>query len=285
MIELISGEPAAENTDPKPRREPIFGRRVGESKTDAYQRFTRLPIFALGIGLIVGSLLDVMSTRESGYGSGNPLIWVGWAGFALDLVIRWIIDDEPRTFARRHWLLILAVLVPPLRIVLIGYVFVRMVQTPGRLRSRLTSYALYLTVLVISFGSVAVLAAERDYPGSNIHTFGQASWWALVTIATVGYGDFVPVSEAGRWVGAAVILTGLATISIVTASIASRFVGGPVDEPAAGAETDAALPVSLDEINERLIRLERAIAALAAASSGSAGQMSDSPSAATDEVP
>ena len=40
--------------------------------------------------------------------------------------------------------------------------------------------------------------AERDAPGANITSFGEAIWWAVVTLATVGYGDTYPVTVPGR---------------------------------------------------------------------------------------
>jgi voltage-gated potassium channel len=239
----------------KEHREPIIGRRPGESRADAYDRLSHLPVFMFGMFILVGLVLRLNSKFDT-Y-EGDNLMLIGWIGFVIDLIIRWVIDDNPRTFPKRHWLIFLAVLLPPLRLVLIGYVVVRMARSPRLLRNRLSIYSLYLTILVITFGAVIVLAFEKQSPNANIKNYGQALWWAVCTIATVGYGDYTPVTTGGRISATLVILTGLATISIVTATVASRFVTGP-----ATAQQTELEAVSLEDIEERLVRIETALSAL-----------------------
>ena len=55
----------------------------------------------------------------------------------------------------------------------------------------------------------------------QIRTFGDAWWWALTTMTTVGYGDMVPVTTTGRAVAAALMLGGIALLGTVTATLAS----------------------------------------------------------------
>ena len=245
------------------RREPILGRRDGESKLDAYDRISRLPIFMFGMFILIGMILKFGSEFDTA--EGDTIFLIGWLGFVVDLILRWVFDGERRTFVRRHWLLILAVVLPPLRVVLIGYVVVRLARSPAQLRNRLSLYSLYLTILVITFGAIIVLAFEKQNPQANIKNYGQALWWAVCTIATVGYGDYTPVTTGGRISATIVILTGLATISIVTATIASRFVSGP-----ANAVEFEETEVSMGDIESRLARIETALAALTAATNTSA---------------
>jgi voltage-gated potassium channel len=49
-------------------------------------------------------------------------------------------------------------------------------------------------------------------------------WWAFETISTVGYGDFTPVTEVGRLVAVGLMIGGIATLGIVTATLASWIV-------------------------------------------------------------
>ncbi len=221
-------------------------------RRERYERISAFPVFVLGMIFIVG-FVEVVSSGGS-TGDGQQLMAVGWIGFVLDLIWRWVIDEDPRTFPKRHWFAVVAVLIPVLRLLFIAYVFVRLAVGRQRLRSRVQVYAAYLTTLVIVFGAALVLAAERSYPGSNIKNYGEAFWWACVTVTTVGYGDYVPVSPTGRAVATLMLVNGVVLISVVTAVIASRF----VSDPDSGEQ-----PVSLDDLDDRLERIETALAALA----------------------
>ncbi|MGN6430917.1 MAG: potassium channel family protein [Gaiellaceae bacterium] len=91
----------------------------------------------------------------------------------------------------------------------------------------------------------------------NFTTVGLGLWWAVQTVTTVGYGDHVPTSTAGRLVAALVMLLGLAFLSVVTAAITSSFVA-QADERTRRTGGGAAPATEHDvrSINERLDRLE-----------------------------
>jgi voltage-gated potassium channel len=218
-----------------------------------YEKYSALPVFLLGSLFLVG-LIEVV-TDKGDTRAGQFLMVVAWVGFVIDLLVSWILDDDRRTFARRHWFAILAVLIPIFRALFVFYIFIRLARGRTRLQSKVQYYAAYLTILVITFGAVLVLSAERDYPGSNIHTYGEAVWWACVTVTTVGYGDYVPVSPTGRGIATLMLFNGVAIISVITATISSRFVSDP---------GKGELPVTLDKVDERLERIEAALADLAA---------------------
>ena len=50
---------------------------------------------------------------------------------------------------------------------------------------------------IIIFGGIGVYLAEHEHQGANITRLGDAIWWAVVTITTVGYGDYYPVTTVG----------------------------------------------------------------------------------------
>jgi voltage-gated potassium channel len=72
--------------------------------------------------------------------------------------------------------------------------------------------------------AVAVYDAERDAPDASITSFGEALWWTITTISTVGYGDRYPVTFEGRLIAASLMVAGIALLGVVTASIAAWFV-------------------------------------------------------------
>jgi voltage-gated potassium channel len=222
-----------------------------ESRRERYERRSAPVVFLFGMLFLAGFIEVVSDAGDTT--NGQILMVVTWFGFVVDLIVRWVLDDRPRTFFARNWYAVLAVLVPIFRVFIVFYVFVRLATGRRRLMARVQIYALYLTLLIVTFGASLVLAAERTYPGSNIHTYGEAVWWAFVTVATVGYGDYVPVSPTGRALATLMLFNGVAVISVITASVASRFVSDPDTGERA---------LSLDDLDERLQRIEAALEAL-----------------------
>jgi voltage-gated potassium channel len=87
-------------------------------------------------------------------------------------------------------------------------------------------------------------------------TFGQALWWAVSTVSTVGYGDYVPVSTAGRFIGSVLMLTGLGLIPIITSVVVSILVSQRTSEARAQELSD------IERILERLDKLDQRLAGL-----------------------
>lgn len=92
-------------------------------------------------------------------------------------------------------------------------------------------YAGFITVIaamtVISVASVVVLQTESRIAGANVTTGGDAIWWAIVTITTVGYGDYYPVGALGRVVGAFVMFAGVGIIGALASILASLLIPAP----------------------------------------------------------
>ena len=84
-------------------------------------------------------------------------------------------------------------------------------------------YATVILLLVIIFGSLLFFMAERGV-NPEVPTYESAIWYSFVSMATVGYGDIVPITLAGRIIGTILILTGLAYVSLVTATLALIFI-------------------------------------------------------------
>src|SRR5687768_8583712 len=80
-----------------------------------------------------------------------------------------------------------------------------------------------VTILLIVFCSVAILQFESSSE-SNIRTAGDAIWWALTTITTVGYGDRYPVTAEGRCVAVVLMGAGVGLFSIFSGILAAWFI-------------------------------------------------------------
>jgi voltage-gated potassium channel Kch len=78
-------------------------------------------------------------------------------------------------------------------------------------------------ILVLQFGSLAMLRIEQYAPGANITSASDALWYTIVTISTVGYGDQFPVTNAGREVGALIIVVGVGIFGTFTGYLANFF--------------------------------------------------------------
>lgn len=148
-----------------------------------------------------------------------------WIIFLADIIIRTLISKKSWKFLWTHPLDVIAVLVPaarPLKVLTAFTQGAAFASAKGRLK---TMQAVILSVILLLWiGSVAVLSAEREVADSAINNFGDALWWAIVTVTTVGYGDFSPVSVTGRIVAVVMMLLGIALIGVVTASVAAWFV-------------------------------------------------------------
>jgi len=120
------------------------------------------------------------------------------------------------------------------------------------------SYATFITLLsagmVLVTASVIVLNAESRSPDSNIKDGGDALWWGLVTITTVGYGDRFPVTMIGRTTAVLVMLAGVGIIGALASILASLLVPDaepPAEEkPASGPDVAAELALLRAEIAE-----------------------------------
>jgi voltage-gated potassium channel len=98
-------------------------------------------------------------------------------------------------------------------------------------------YATFITILLagmtLTIASLLVLEFESRSPNANIKTGGDALWWGVVTITTVGYGDFYPVTTLGRLTGVFVMVAGIGIIGALASILASVLVSpASPDEPA-----------------------------------------------------
>jgi voltage-gated potassium channel len=92
----------------------------------------------------------------------------------------------------------------------------------NRARSVFAS-AFLLAVLLAGLCAILILEAESLHPTANIHTPGDAVWWAWVTVCTVGYGDKFPVSPWGRLIAGVLMTAGITLFGTLAGLLSSYF--------------------------------------------------------------
>jgi voltage-gated potassium channel len=105
-------------------------------------------------------------------------------------------------------------------------------MTGGELRRILTRqiaqstllFTLVIALFLIFTISWIVLRAEQNAPGANIKTYHEAVWWAFVTITTVGYGDYFPVTTLGQSMAIILMFFGLGIIGVLSSFLATTFI-------------------------------------------------------------
>jgi voltage-gated potassium channel len=117
-----------------------------------------------------------------------------------------------------------------------------------------------VTVVMTLLGAVVI----RVFDHEEFPTFGDAVWFTLQTVTTVGYGDNVPADVVGRVVAGVVMLTSVGLITVITAIITSTFVGAAAKrkdaaDGQAGTESLVRLEAVLQALDERLERMESTI--------------------------
>jgi voltage-gated potassium channel len=114
----------------------------------------------------------------------------------------------------------------------------------------------YLVAMMLAIMLLAALVVHVLSPKA-FDTFGDEVWWAAQTVTTVGYGDVVPATGGGRFIGGIVMFVSVATVSLVTAVVTAGFVAYQQRRLSGEAERHAELRDALHRIETRLEALER----------------------------
>jgi voltage-gated potassium channel len=117
--------------------------------------------------------------------------------------------------------------------------------------------ALMTALLAVGTGFLVTIVDRKDF-----HSFGDGVWWAIVTLATVGYGDIVPTTPWGRLIGSVVIVVGVTFLSFLTATVTSLFVSTAQEEK--DARSEARRVADREEVISALRQIEERLAAIEA---------------------
>jgi voltage-gated potassium channel len=245
------------DNDRRPGRGAGAGHAVNDrGRLAGYEARTRGPLDLLALATLWLVLVPVGDFGHAVTGIVTAFRVALSAVFGADIAIRSALAPRHLHYALTHPLALASVIFPPVRVIF----SVRLIQSIFR-RGQLARFLVAATTLVID-GAVIVYLLERHAPHSNIHTLGDALWWSFVTVTTVGYGDFYPVTTGGRITACFVMATGLLTLAVVTAQVASSFVAqGPGRATPAPPDEAASREATLAGLDQRLARIERLLTA------------------------
>lgn len=278
---------------------PIF-LGVGGVCQDEPLHVRRVAFIFEGLVILAALMLPFIWYAEvKGLVDGGYLLFLDrfvWSAYVLEmLTVSFLVRNRLR-FWRENWLSVVIVLVG-IPLVFLSYSVSSMILLVSRaillvtVLIRVTRHSLRMLAkhaLVATLGmavfltlSIGTLVATID-PAFN--SLWDGLWWALVTISTVGYGDFVPESAMGRVLGAILILFGVLTFSMVMANVAAFLVSLQIEESTEEEEKKeeiqgALIVERLQHIEARFERLEKLLQqSLAQNATPNAARRSTSPS-------
>lgn len=185
---------------------------------------------------------------------------VVWLLFALDFLFRLVRSESKRHFLGRNWIEVVLIAVPALRPLRLlralsaASVVSRKLDRGNAFRTSLGLRVGFATLLLWFLAALAVTEAEQS--DGNIKNVGQGLWWGLTTMTTVGYGDAYPTTLTGKLIGGALMIVGVALLSIITASFASWI----IERVSTEATEKAVVNAEVELLRAEVQRLEQLLA-------------------------
>ncbi|WP_193048475.1 potassium channel family protein [Mycolicibacterium baixiangningiae] len=180
--------------------------------------------------------------------------------FVLDYLTRLYLARPRGRWFVRHLFDLAIVALPflrPLRLLSLAVVVKVLQRAVGQsIRGRVIVYTVCGATVIIYAAALAILEVERGQPEAKIGNFGDAVWWAITTVTTVGYGDFSPVTFQGRMVAVALMIGGISLVGVVTATLASWIIQRVAEEDTA---SQAATVAHVEQLRDEVRQLREAL--------------------------
>lgn len=233
--------------------------------TPALQRWrqtTSGPLLVIGVGslplLLLGLKGDELNEADQRFVNIVNLVLL--VAFAVDYFVGLALANPRKHYVRHEWISAAIVfgqamaLVPHLgagnvvRVAVLARalrgvaIVTRLLAIGGAsakdgrqiLRRSALRFSLSLTAFTCLVSAVVFTLAEDVGEGQRVHGFGDALWWSICTVTTVGYGDVYPITPIGRMSGVLTMVVGLSALAVVTAKTAEFLLRVETEPPILG---------------------------------------------------
>lgn len=207
-----------------------------DERYERWQRRFEIPVAVAALATIPLLVFESHHLSSPAGTVAKVADWVVWSVFALEALVLLSVAPSKREWLKTHAfdvaIVVLTVPVTPPAIqalrVLRVLRLLRLIRL-GPLSRRLFSleglrWAAFLALVAMLAGGSAFASVENNV------SLGNGIYWALSTMTTVGYGDFVPKTATGKVIASVVMVVGVAFFAMITGAIAQRFLAVDVAE-------------------------------------------------------
>jgi voltage-gated potassium channel len=233
----------------------------------------QIPTLVAALLVIPVVAIEELNVGEPWRTAGVVANWTIWVVFLAEVVAMLKVVDKRWEWVRQHPLEVaIVVLTPPFLPASLQSArafrllrLLRLVVTVRQLKVFFSMDGLRYASVVAIFGIIGGGAFFAAVESAQKLTTWDGVWWAVTTVTTVGYGDIVPKTDAGRIIAIAVMVIGVGYIAMLTAALAEVFLTSLVGKEANAVEKEAhyaedvvvarldALALQMERLEQRLL--------------------------------
>jgi voltage-gated potassium channel len=250
-----------EGAKPKRLRDDPSAR---EELRDKLDRYLDVPLALASLALVLVAVIELTGEVSGPWETRLATLgWVLWGLFFVEFAVKFALAPVKRYYLREHWLDVLIVLLPFLRVLRVvqatrALPTFRLLVFGGRgsqstlalLRRRRLGQLAIISAMVILIGAALGFLLEAGKPGSRIEDFGDALWWSAALVTTIG-SDLYPVTAAGRILSFLIMIYAIGIFTYFIGSVASVLVAFDASQRGKPEDKDG---VELSEVEVEALR-------------------------------